>query len=453
MKNLKKLMLLLIIASIWSIVNGQTNRKIIITQSIATVPEGKKWILESAARTRIQVTDGVLRRGSFCNAIFCSNPRMIGSISRGNIFKSESYALIFKDLEKVNYTNEHTFELTIISIVDKDFSPNDLHKKTAEEVGMNKIVFMAGETVFVGKCLESIEVKEMDMTHLDILEMKRKEEVANKALNLKLSNFQIPVTPDEYIEPETKPEIHDDNLRSIVFTSSGVLFKKPGEGFKVDNVSIWTIKLTPTNLSMKSSTGVTKSYSVIKMEFDKKMRSLKVILGETSNESTHYLLASWDNSSNEYSLVLKSFDESEEFQFQEVQSTEKQFQDSKTEKEISSNNQDEEKMVINNPDKGLSYLSDNQKGSGCSYSLDGRSALSLPKPYYPGNEEGIVVIKITVDKNGIVKNAEGVVRESTTSDTELINAAQKAAIKARFNASGNAPEIQSGKITYRFVLD
>ncbi len=92
-------------------------------------------------------------------------------------------------------------------------------------------------------------------------------------------------------------------------------------------------------------------------------------------------------------------------------------------------------------------------GNGISASLDGRTSLSLPKPQYPGNEEGVVVVKVTVDKMGIVKKAEAGVRGSNTTDPGLIAAAKKAALQARFNVDDKAPDFQIGSITYRFVLD
>ena len=92
-------------------------------------------------------------------------------------------------------------------------------------------------------------------------------------------------------------------------------------------------------------------------------------------------------------------------------------------------------------------------GNGISASLDGRTSLSLPKPQYPGNEEGVVVVKVTVDKMGVVKKAEAGVRGSNTTDPDLISAAKKAALQARFNVDDKAPEFQIGSITYRFVLD
>jgi len=92
-------------------------------------------------------------------------------------------------------------------------------------------------------------------------------------------------------------------------------------------------------------------------------------------------------------------------------------------------------------------------GNGVSYSLDGRSALTLPKPNYPGNDEGVVVVQVTVNKSGQVTKAEAGVRGSNTADPELIAAARKAALQARFNVDDNAPAFQVGTITYRFVLD
>jgi colicin import membrane protein len=92
-------------------------------------------------------------------------------------------------------------------------------------------------------------------------------------------------------------------------------------------------------------------------------------------------------------------------------------------------------------------------GNGVSFSLDGRSSLALPKPNYPGNDEGVVVVQVTVDKNGIVKKAEAGVKGSNTANSELIAAAKKAALQAKFNVDDNAPAFQTGTITYRFVLD
>lgn len=91
--------------------------------------------------------------------------------------------------------------------------------------------------------------------------------------------------------------------------------------------------------------------------------------------------------------------------------------------------------------------------SGVSFSLDGRTAQSLPKPEFLGNEDGKVVVMVTVDKSGRVTKADAGVKGSNTANPELLAAAKKAALQARFNVDGTAPSFQTGTITYRFVLN
>lgn len=102
---------------------------------------------------------------------------------------------------------------------------------------------------------------------------------------------------------------------------------------------------------------------------------------------------------------------------------------------------------------GQGGLGGGSKGSGTSFSLDGRSASSLPKPKYPGDDEGVVVVKITVDKNGTVTAAEPGARGTTIMEQQFWAEAKQAALKAKFNNAPNAPAFQQGTITYRFVLD
>jgi len=93
------------------------------------------------------------------------------------------------------------------------------------------------------------------------------------------------------------------------------------------------------------------------------------------------------------------------------------------------------------------------QGTGVSYSLSGRNARSLPKPVYPGNDEGLVVVNITVDKYGNVTAAEPGVRGTTIMNQSFWNEAKRAALKAKFNIDENAPAFQQGTISYRFKLD
>lgn len=83
------------------------------------------------------------------------------------------------------------------------------------------------------------------------------------------------------------------------------------------------------------------------------------------------------------------------------------------------------------------------------YDLGGRGMIgSLPRPTYNVNESGKVVIYISVDAAGTVKNAT-IGKGTTTSSQQLRNAARDAALKAKFKpVSGNS--LTPGTITYYF---
>lgn len=94
----------------------------------------------------------------------------------------------------------------------------------------------------------------------------------------------------------------------------------------------------------------------------------------------------------------------------------------------------------------------NSGDRGVSYSLDGREPQSLPKPSYDFNEEGVVVVEVTVDKDGNVIKAVPGYRGSTTLNAQLLEAAEKAALQAKFDKKESAPAIQKGTISYHFKL-
>lgn len=99
-----------------------------------------------------------------------------------------------------------------------------------------------------------------------------------------------------------------------------------------------------------------------------------------------------------------------------------------------------------------SHVGNGQGTKGVSYSLGGRNANALPKPSYTGNQQGKVVVEIFVDRNGNVTKATPGVKGSTTLNSTLLTAAQKAALNAKFDANPDAPEVQRGTITYNFML-
>ena len=91
-------------------------------------------------------------------------------------------------------------------------------------------------------------------------------------------------------------------------------------------------------------------------------------------------------------------------------------------------------------------------GSGGNYRLGNRNALTMPKPDYPCNEEGKVVVTISVDQSGKVISAVPGAKGTTNSASCLFEEAKEAALKTKFNADSNAPPKQVGSIIYNFSL-
>lgn len=91
--------------------------------------------------------------------------------------------------------------------------------------------------------------------------------------------------------------------------------------------------------------------------------------------------------------------------------------------------------------------------NGVSFSLEGRSATkTLAPPKIKKNVDGVVVVQITVDRDGNVLKAIPGVKGSTTLDHDLQEAAKRAALDAKFNIKRDAPVQQTGTITYKFEL-
>lgn len=90
-------------------------------------------------------------------------------------------------------------------------------------------------------------------------------------------------------------------------------------------------------------------------------------------------------------------------------------------------------------------------GEGIEYSLTGRSANFLPIPEYSTLATGRVVVQITVNREGQVIRASAGARGTTTTDRTLHRNAEEAARKARFDLKADAPEEQTGTITYNFI--
>jgi TonB family protein len=90
--------------------------------------------------------------------------------------------------------------------------------------------------------------------------------------------------------------------------------------------------------------------------------------------------------------------------------------------------------------------------AGNKWGLSGRGLIGgLPLPAYNVQEDGIVVVSITVDKNGNVTRVTPGVKGSSTLNKALLDAAEKAARQAKFTPNPKDIE-QVGTITYVFKL-
>ena len=90
-------------------------------------------------------------------------------------------------------------------------------------------------------------------------------------------------------------------------------------------------------------------------------------------------------------------------------------------------------------------------GPGTSVNLKDRKTLYLPKPTYNSDEQGKVVVTITVDKTGKVTKAIAGAKGTTITDKTLWKQSELAAYKAKFNKNAEAAIEQKGTITYHFL--
>lgn len=100
-----------------------------------------------------------------------------------------------------------------------------------------------------------------------------------------------------------------------------------------------------------------------------------------------------------------------------------------------------------NPDSLLKNLYSGE--SNVEYSLENRYHIRLPIPVYLSQHGGLVRVNIVVDAKGNVISAEPL--NANNLSEQLLSYAKTAALRTKFNASGNAPSRQSGYIQYKFI--
>lgn len=98
-----------------------------------------------------------------------------------------------------------------------------------------------------------------------------------------------------------------------------------------------------------------------------------------------------------------------------------------------------------------SYYGAPGAGTG-GFGLNGRSLVSKGKVQQECNEDGRVVVRITVDRNGRVIKAEPGVKGTTNNAPCLLEPARKTAFLHKWNLDSNAPSQQIGFVVVNFKL-
>lgn len=111
-----------------------------------------------------------------------------------------------------------------------------------------------------------------------------------------------------------------------------------------------------------------------------------------------------------------------------------------------------DKGKVNGDPNASAYNGNGGIGNHGNYSLGGRDPRNKPQPTYDGNDQGIVVVRILVDRNGRVFKAEAGVKGTTVTDRTLWKRAEEAALKTIWEPKADAPARQEGKIIYNFSI-
>ena len=131
------------------------------------------------------------------------------------------------------------------------------------------------------------------------------------------------------------------------------------------------------------------------------------------------------------------------------------FQVPKNKQETTSEGDANEQSGIQGNSNGLKeierYEGHGGSGDGPAYDLGGREAKRISLPSKEFSEEGTIVVNIKVDKEGRVIEATIQYKGSNNTDKSMQESALQAAKNSVFNKDENAPEIQSGTITYKFI--
>jgi len=289
---------------------GQDNY-VWVSREIKVVPEGKQWILEKGQQIEIKTTNGIYKDGSFCNQTFFHSPGFIFGIGLGNYDESKSYGIYF-DSNSIVKNSSNSIIIKPISFI--EFNQDNLNRIKDQGIidgGKDKLVFKSGETVFIGSCLQGIQMKELPLSRKELTKIKNEKD-------LLLSKMNIPYNGNKSL-------VKDALINEIKLESGGVVWHRGGGAGLDENT--WTISINGDKVDVEQqSSNLHKSYVISDIFYDEVLGMQKFILGEDKKSTSHHLWIAWSKESDHYIVILNSIDKSEQFQFQETISTKIKYQ-------------------------------------------------------------------------------------------------------------------------------
>ena len=228
---------------------------------------------------------------------------------------------------------------------------------------------------------------------------------------------------------------------------------------------VYGMEVSFGNTSENFSENISKSKNQIKKN-SSNQELKKVIIN--SNEENKIL------TEKKSDVKLKEKDLIDSSLVKEINKVEKQIVIKEKEPEISESTQEVIQNLIKNKSKtqdisdiddqeqnsnrgnidGSLYASTyyNTTGKETNYGLNGRSLKSSGKVIQDCNQEGIVVVRVTVNRNGDVIDADPGVKGTTNMDSCLLQPALKTALLHQWYPDENAPERQVGFVVINFKL-
>ncbi|HPI29665.1 MAG: hypothetical protein KBA43_02975 [Paludibacteraceae bacterium] len=302
----------IIFVSLTITVLGQTNQAV-VKENWKTVPYGKKWVINTNKSIVCMASTSIHKSGSDCYELYFSTPQLFSYINsceidnRGEMINIKTFSFVFSGSHEVE---SGFYEFTPITIIDKNISLSDLRINKPEDLGLKQLIFKSGEKVFVSGCIEALFIDEENMTTQDFIQ--QEEEKIDKA-----KKFSIPVHPEKYVTPGTKPILKDSLFKYVVFECMGVLSNNKNQKSVYNDTQKWTLTLSQKMFEIKSF-DKTESYTVLDSRYDEQTKSQEFQLADYSGQFTHKLNLSYIYSLKTYIIVFGSENNSWEFQFQNI---------------------------------------------------------------------------------------------------------------------------------------